>query len=70
MRLYGERERHCRMVFEGNYGGVEDRKAILHARMWDVYMNEKKCLLRVVILWECQVLIVIRFFGKCYTIVV
>ena len=36
-----ERGRHWRMVFEDNYGGVDDTKALLHAKMWDIHLNEK-----------------------------
>ena len=35
-----ERERHQRNVFEDNEGGV-DEKALLHAKRWDLYLNEK-----------------------------
>ena len=30
VNLYNERERHWKMVFEENYGGVEDAKEFLH----------------------------------------
>ena len=33
------RERHWRMVFKDNDVGVENAKASLHAKKWDVYMN-------------------------------
>ena len=39
--LEDERESHCRMFFEENDGGVEDAKVLLHAKRWDVYVNEK-----------------------------
>ena len=42
VKLDDERERHWRMVFEENYGGVDDKKALLHANRCDVYVNEKK----------------------------
>ena len=32
--LDNEREHHWRMVFE-------DKKALLHAKRWDIYVNEK-----------------------------
>ena len=35
------RERHWRMVFKDNDGGVDDAEALLHDKRWDVYMNEK-----------------------------
>ena len=34
--LNDERERHWRMVFEDNKVGVDETKALLHARKWDV----------------------------------
>ena len=40
MKLDYERERHWRMIFEENYGGVEYKKVLLHAKRWDVYVNE------------------------------
>ena len=30
------------MVLKGNYVGVDDKKEYLHAKRWNVYMNEKK----------------------------
>ena len=41
VNLDNERERHCRMVFEENYGGLDDAKALLHAKRWYLYVNEK-----------------------------
>ena len=35
--LDDEIERHCCMVFEDNNGGVDDMKALLHAKKWNVY---------------------------------
>ena len=32
VRLDDERERHRKMVLEDNYGGVENEKALLHAK--------------------------------------
>ena len=40
------RERHCRMLFEDNDGGVDDAKALLHAKRWDVYVNEREKLVK------------------------
>ena len=40
--LENERERHWRVVFEDNMGGVDDEKVIPNDKMWDVYMNEKR----------------------------
>ena len=30
-----------RMVFDDNYGGVDDAKALLHSKRWYFYMNER-----------------------------
>ena len=35
-----EIERHWKMVNEENYGGVDDKKIIIHAKRWGVYMND------------------------------
>ena len=37
VNLDDEKERHWRMVFEDNDGGVDDEKALLHAKSWDAY---------------------------------
>ena len=39
--LDDERERHWRMDFENNNGGVDGMKVLLHAKKWDVYNSEK-----------------------------
>ena len=36
MKLYDERERHWRMFFKYNGGGLDNKKSILHAKRWDV----------------------------------
>ena len=36
-----KRESHWRNIFEDNEGGV-DEKALLHAKRWDLYLNEKE----------------------------
>ena len=36
MKLDNERERHWKIAFKDNVGGVEDKKDILHDKMWDV----------------------------------
>ena len=41
VNIYNERERQCRLVFKDNDGGVDDKKALLHDKRWDVYVNEK-----------------------------
>ena len=35
------------MVFEDNDGELDDENALLHAKRWDVYMNEKENLFKV-----------------------
>ena len=40
-----ETEGHCRNVSEDNEGGV-DEKALLHAKRWDLYINEKEILVK------------------------
>ena len=40
INIDNERERHWRNVFEENEGGV-DEKALLHAKRWGLYFNEK-----------------------------
>ena len=46
MRIYIKREIHQRMVFNDNNGGVDYEKIILHANMWDVYMNKRQSLIK------------------------
>ena len=46
VNLYNERERHWRMVFEDNDGGVDHNKALLHAERLDVYVNEKENIIK------------------------
>ena len=41
VKLDYERERHWRMVFEDNDGGVDYKKVLLHSKRWYIYMNEK-----------------------------
>ena len=41
VNLDNERERHWRMVFEENDGRVDDNKALLNTKRWDVYVNKK-----------------------------
>ena len=36
-----KRDRHWRNIFEDNEGGVDDKKSLLHAKRWDLYVNEK-----------------------------
>ena len=46
VNLYNKRERHWRMVFEDNNGEVDNEKALLHAKRWDIYVNEKEKLVK------------------------
>ena len=39
-------------MFEDNYGGVENAKALLHDKRWDVYVNENKKIIKGVYLVE------------------
>ena len=39
--INNEREPQGRMVKRENYGGVYDKKAVVHDKRWDVYMSEK-----------------------------
>ena len=41
VNLDDERERHWMMVFEDNGRGVDDAKSWIHAKRWDIYVNEK-----------------------------
>ena len=42
--LDDKRERHWRKFSDNNDGGVDNQKAILHAKMWDLYMSKKEAL--------------------------
>ena len=46
MVLGDERERHWCMVFEDNNGGMDGKKALLHANNWDVYNSKKESLVK------------------------
>ena len=39
--LENERERHWKMIFDNSEGGLDDVKALLHAKKWYVYLSEK-----------------------------
>ena len=41
VKIDNKMECHLRMVFEDNYGGLDDNKALLHAKRRDIYVNEK-----------------------------
>ena len=49
-------DHHWMMVFLWSYGGVDNPKLILHDRRSYVYINDKNQLLKLGILWKCQVL--------------
>ena len=34
------------MVFQDNDGGLDDKKEFLHAKRWDVYVNEKENIIK------------------------
>ena len=65
VNLDGERERHWRMVFEDNGGGVENANELLHAKRWDVYVNEKLDIVQGGYWWKFLVMMGRRLFGKC-----
>ena len=44
--LENESQRHWRMFFEYNDGGVDDKKVFIHANMWDFYVNKKEALIK------------------------
>ena len=46
VKLDDEREFHWRMVFGDNYEGVDDKKTLLYAKRWDLYVNEKENLIK------------------------
>ena len=41
VNLDNEKELHWRILFEDHDGRVDDAKALLHAKRWDIYANEK-----------------------------
>ena len=38
-KLVDDMERHWRMVLEDNDGGVDNKKSLIHAKRWYVYVN-------------------------------
>ena len=44
--LDNDRERHWRMVFQDNNGGVDRMKSLLHAKKWSVYNSQKEELIK------------------------
>ena len=57
VNLDDKRERHWRMESKDNGGGVDDAKALLHAKIWDLCVNEREIWLRVDIWWKLLVMI-------------
>ena len=45
-RIDDEREDDWRKVFENNEWGVYDNMSLLHAKTYDIYMNEKWSLMK------------------------
>ena len=46
VNLDDKRERNWRMVFEENDGGVDNTKALLHAKRWYIYVNDMENLVK------------------------
>ena len=46
VNIEDERERHWRNVFEDNEVGVDDKKALLHAKRWGLYVKKKEHLVK------------------------
>ena len=46
VKIEDDRELHWRMVFGGNYLGMDNKKTLLHANMWDVYVNKTEKLIK------------------------
>ena len=42
VNINDKRERHWRNVFEDNEGSVDNKKALLHAKRLDLYVNERE----------------------------
>ena len=66
--LDDEREHHWRMVSEENDQGVNDAKALLHYKRWNVYVNEKEKLVKYGYLVEVVGNDKKKVFGKWLTI--
>ena len=62
INIDNDRERHRRMVFKEFNGGVDDKKALLHAKRWDVSQIKGKILLSLGIRWKLSVIMGRRFF--------
>ena len=46
VRLDNEIQRHWRIGFQDNQGRVYDEKSILHTKRWDIYMKNKRLLIK------------------------
>ena len=46
VNLDDEKEHYWGMVFKDNVGGVDDKKALLNANRWDVYVNENEIFIK------------------------
>ena len=57
--LDNERKHHYRVVFEDKRGGIDDEKALLHAKIWYLYMCNKILLIR-----DCYYVEVSGYDGK------
>ena len=54
------------MIFEDNYGVVDDNEAKLHAKIWDFCVNEMENLIKDGYLVNILFMKGRRFFGKWY----
>ena len=63
-RINNEREHYWRIIFKDNNGEVDDEKYLMHAKRWNVYMNQKLNYLRVDIMWMCKVLTEEDYLGS------
>ena len=41
VRLNDERDNHFRVGFENNNGGIYDKKSLIHANRWYIYIIDK-----------------------------
>ena len=46
VNLYGVREYHWRMLFDDNDVGMDNAKVLLHAKRWNIYVNENESLVK------------------------
>ena len=45
-KLENDNERHLRMGFKDSYGGMGDKKALIHTKRWYVYVNKEGNLIK------------------------